>query len=456
MCLMGGVLLAMGVPLASAIQASYTHEMFLDRLNDTARFAAIAQLADVSNELAKVGPELRRYDAVYGIRSVVLAGDGSVRLRSSNAALPTDPLSRERISDALGGRRSEPPRSQWPREKRPMVVAEPLIRGGDAVGAIVTISPTDHLSHRIMVVWVVLIVLGLAALVACYFAADRLARWVLHPVGVLDSATHEIATGKLEARVSAGSGPTELRRLAMSFNDMADNVEASHQQQRAFVADASHQLRNPLSALLLRLEDVASQVSHALRPDAMAALEEGKRLTGTLDGLLELARSEHATGIIVGCDVCPIVRARMVAWQPIARARRIELISVLPRNADAWADESAIMGALDVLLDNALKFSPEGTTVTVQVSVLGDRSLISVRDEGPGLTAAELDRVGNRFWRGGDQQNVAGSGLGLAIARALLEPAEGYLDIAARVSGGLDVRLWLRRAPVISSSVDTN
>ena len=455
MCLMTIVLLAMGIPLARSISNGYTREVFLNRLNDTARFAAIAQQADAANQLDSIQSELQRYDSVYDIRCLVLAGDRSVRLASSQRLLPDDTISVERVSNALGGRRSEPPAAQWPWQGRPMVVAEPLVRGGDVIGAMVTVSPTDRLGRRIALAWAVLLVLGLIALVACFFFADRLARWVLRPVLVLDAATHEVATGRFDARVAADSGPPELRQLVSSFNDMADHVEASLNQQRAFVADASHQLRNPLSALLLRLEDLAARADPEMRVDAQQAAEEGKHLAGILERLLELARAEHVIGSAGDCELVELVRERVITWRPIASSRDIEIRHSGPIRLTAWADATAVAGALDVVLDNACKFSPQHSAIAVTVFVEADSAAISVKDEGPGLTADELARVGDRFWRSRSQQNVAGFGLGLSIARALLEPAGGRLDILTPAAGGLEVRLLLRRSALTSSYADT-
>jgi signal transduction histidine kinase len=455
MCLMTIVLLAMGIPLARSISNGYTREVFLNRLNDTARFAAVAQQADAADQLNSIQAELQRYDSVYGIQCLVLAGDRSVRLASSQRTLPGDATSVQRVSNALGGRRSEPPAAQWPWQGRPMVVAEPLVRGGDVIGAMITVSPTERLGRRIALAWAVLLVLGLVALVACFFFADRLARWVLRPVRVLDAATHEVATGRFDARVGTETGPPELRHLVSSFNDMADHVEASLKQQRAFVADASHQLRNPLSALLLRLDDLATRVEPELRTDANHAVEEGKHLAGILERLLELARAEHVIGSAGNCELVELVRERVTAWQSIATAREIEIRQAGPVRLAAWADAAAVSGALDVVLDNACKFSPQHSTVTVTVFLEADSAAVSVKDEGPGLTADELARVGDRFWRSRSQQNVAGFGLGLSIARALLEPAGGYLDILTPTEGGLEVRLLLRRNAVSSSSAGT-
>ncbi len=130
--------------------------------------------------------------------------------------------------------------------------------------------------------WVIIGAGEVAAMLLALGAALRLTGWVLRPVRVLDATTHDIATGRLKSRVAVAGGPPELRRLARSFNEMADNVEDVLEQQRAFVADASHQLRNPLSALLLRIELLALELPED-NEEIASVRTEGKRLAEVLD-----------------------------------------------------------------------------------------------------------------------------------------------------------------------------
>jgi signal transduction histidine kinase len=288
----------------------------------------------------------------------------------------------------------------------------------------------------------------LLALAGGVVLAERLSRWVLRPVHVLDATAHEIATGRLAARVPAGGGPPELRRLTASFNDMAGHVQDLVEQQRAFVADASHQLRNPLGALLLRLDDLALRLPSPWSGDVGAATDEGHHLARALDRLLELARAEHAGTAPRLADVVPVVDERIGAWRVVAARRGLDLHREGAAGAEAFVDLEALRGALDVLLDNACKFGPDGSQVVVRVGAGQGGVLVSVEDEGPGLDSEELPRAGDRFWRSRRHQNVDGSGLGLAIARTLLEAGGARLEVAANRPRGLSVRLAL---PVLAS-----
>jgi signal transduction histidine kinase len=281
-------------------------------------------------------------------------------------------------------------------------------------------------------------------MVVAVMAAFRLAGWVLRPVRILDRVTHDIATGRMKSRVAAAGGPPELRRLARSFNEMADNVEEVLDQQRAFVADASHQLRNPLSALLLRIELLGLEL-----PDGHEEIgkvrEEGKRLASVLDDLLGLALAEHTEADLALTDIADLAAERVEAWLPVAVREGVELDYAGVAAATGWADPVALSSALDAVVDNALKFTPQGECVRVSTQVRGESVAVIVADGGPGLTDDEISRIGDRFWRSSRHQNIDGSGLGLSIARVLLGQGGGTISYAPGDPHGLRVTLTVPR-----------
>jgi signal transduction histidine kinase len=248
----------------------------------------------------------------------------------------------------------------------------------------------------------------------------------------------------MKSRVAAAGGPPELRRLARSFNEMADNVEEVLDQQRAFVADASHQLRNPLSALLLRIELLGLEL-----PDGHEEIgkvrEEGKRLASVLDDLLGLALAEHAEADLALTDIADLAAERVEAWLPVAVREGVELDYAGVAAATGWADPVALSSALDAVVDNALKFTPQGECVRVSTQVRGESVAVIVADGGPGLTDDEISRIGDRFWRSSRHQNIDGSGLGLSIARVLLGQGGGTISYAPGDPHGLRVTLTVPR-----------
>ncbi|MFH9064796.1 ATP-binding protein [Streptomyces coeruleorubidus] len=452
--LMAAVLLALGVPLAVSLAGAQQQKVVVDRIDDTARFAALAQFVTDSptgtasafeNErLATLSSELDSYYKVYGIRAGVFYRSGRAMAHApAGWSPPKRGEVRDAFDEALLSRRSHDPRQVWPWQRGNLVVASPVIRDGDVVAVVVTDSPTEQMRSRTLNGWLVIGAGEFAAMLLAVGAALRLTGWVLKPVRVLDATTHDIATGRLKSRVAAAGGPPELRRLARSFNEMADNVEDVLEQQRAFVADASHQLRNPLAALLLRIELLSFELPEG-NQEIASVQSEGKRLAQVLDDLLDLALAEHTEADLKITDIGELTAERVAAWSPTAEAKGVHLVGDCPPTT-AWADPVALSSALDGVIDNAVKFTPEGGTVEVTVASNGETSTVVVTDEGPGLTDEELARIGDRFWRSSRHQNIKGSGLGLSIARALLAAGGGSITYDRHEPHGLKVTVAVPR-----------
>ncbi|MEV6962251.1 HAMP domain-containing sensor histidine kinase [Streptomyces sp. NPDC051207] len=447
--LMAAVLLALGVPLAVSVAAAQQQNVVVDRIDDTARFAALAQfVADdptVRDErLETLSRELRSFHRVYGIRAgVFYRADTPMAHAPGTWFLPRSGEVRDAFEEALLSRRSHDPEQVWPWDRHSLVVASPVIRDGDVVAVVVLDSPTGPMRSRILHGWLIIGAGEITAMLLAVGAALRLTGWVLRPVRILDATTHDIATGRLKSRVAATGGPPELQRLARSFNEMADNVENVLEQQRAFVADASHQLRNPLSALLLRIELLALELPEG-NEEIASVQAEGKRLARVLDDLLDLALAEHSKVELKITDIGALTAERVAAWTPTAEAKGVRLVGDCPPTT-AWADPVTLSSALDAVIDNAVKFTPGGESVQVTVSSAAESSMIVVADHGPGLTDDELARVGDRFWRSGRHQNVKGSGLGLSISRALLAAGGGTITYDHHEPHGLEVTVTVPR-----------
>ena len=453
---MAAVLLALGVPLGVSVARAEQQKVVIDRIDDTARFAALAQFVtedgsggsrrtDTDERLETLQTELTSYYEVYGIKAGVFYRN---HIPMANAPttwfLPQAGEVRDSFDEALLSRRSHDPAQVWPWQDGTLVVASPVIRDGDVVAVVVTESPTDSMRSSTLRGWLVIGAGEFAAMLLAVGAALRLTGWVLRPVRVLDATTHDIATGRLKSRVAPSGGPPELRRLARSFNEMADNVEDVLEQQRAFVADASHQLRNPLAALLLRIELLAFELPEG-NEEIASVRTEGKRLAQVLDDLLDLALAEHTEADLRLTDIGELVTERVGAWRPVADEKGVRLAEDCPA-VTGWADPVALSSALDAVIDNALKFTPAGEEVRVSVARDGEFTEIVVADRGPGLREDELARIGDRFWRSGRHQNVKGSGLGLSITRALLAAGGGSIAYASHEPHGLRVTVTVPRS----------
>ncbi|MBN9740558.1 sensor histidine kinase [Amycolatopsis sp. A1MSW2902] len=436
----------LGIPLALSIASSLQQKLFLDRLTDTSRFASLAQRPLLDNELGLLEPKLRRYTEVYGVKVVVVNQDGEPVLSSVGGAVDRTAI-RVPVNEALAARPPEAGPLLMPWASKPLVLAEPILIDGEVRGAVVTESATDHVRTQLLWQWLLLAACALVAFGLALLVALPVVRWTLRPVRRLDEATGALVASVVSGReaepVGESGGPPELRQLGRSFDRMAASVSEALAAQRAFVADASHQLRNPLTALKIRLGNLDGQVTdEAAAADLEAAQVDAKRLNQILDELLSMARAESAGGELVSEDLAEVIADRVADWSVVGAAREVSLESAVDVDgARVLVPPRGLEVVLDALLDNALKFSPSGTSVEVAASVAEDRVTVSVRDHGPGLREDELERAVDRFWRSTAHQNVPGSGLGLAIVTEIVRHSGGEIQLSLPDGGGLRIAM---------------
>ncbi|WP_219418064.1 sensor histidine kinase [Pseudonocardia nigra] len=448
--LVGLLAVGLGVPLALYYAQAAQLGLFTDRLTDTIYYASLAERPITDADPTGLEEELERYDAVFAVAVMVLDRDGELIATSRQPPPVLDEDGQERVALALANRRSETYPLLMPWDDRPLVLAEPVLVDTEVRGVAVTVSPTDALRAEEVRVWSTVAAAGLLAIALGVLVALPIVRWILRPVRRLDEGTGRVAAAVLAGAdaepVADNTGPPELRRLSVSFDRMAETVTHAYAAQRAFVADASHQLRNPLTALHLRLSNLQGHVDAAGADDHVAALEESERLSTLLDGLLALARAER-TAPLATVDVDPAVTDRLDAWRPLAEHMDLRLVRDGTGGLRVVAPSGAIETVLDAVLDNAVKFSPPGGAVRVRTGRADGHVEIRVRDTGPGLAPEELERATDRFWRSPAQSNVDGSGLGLAIAARTVELAGGELRLELPDGGGLCVVARFPAAP---------
>lgn len=441
------VVIGLGAPLAVIVAGSEGQELFLDRLTDTELFASLAQESLSSNDFSALNMELARYEQVYGIQAVVLDTNGTIKARSTTAIDVADPGVHDAVQAAMAGRAPQSGSTLLPWSASPLVVAEPVSLGGEQLGVAVTVSATDHVRDVILFWWSVLAGAAVVAIVLAVLAALPVVRWVLRPLKRLDDATAHLSDAVVAGDdvdpAGISGGPPELRRLSASFDQLAATVTTTLAAQRAFVADASHQLRNPLTALRLRLGNLDGHVEAAAEQHQVAAVAEAERLGRILDELLAMARAESGTVEPVAVDVDQVVKQRVASWQAVAAHRNVSMVLAGEPGGRALAPPRGLEAILDALLENALKFTHEGTLVEVEVRRLDGMVAVSVRDHGPGLRPEELPRATDRFWRSREHQNVHGTGLGLAIVLRIVERVSGSVDVSTPDGGGLMVKVWL-------------
>jgi signal transduction histidine kinase len=230
--------------------------------------------------------------------------------------------------------------------------------------------------------------------------------------------------------------------VASSFDEMADRVERTVQAQREFVSNASHQLRTPLTGIKLRIENAMADAGDSQRADLVAADHEVDRLSEIVNRLLVMSR-QIESGAQTHVDIDEAAARAVDRWRERAERAGSSLELELGRSGGAQGNPADLDQVLDNLLDNAIAYAPG--PIVVATGRRNGRIFVAVADRGPGIPAAEMARVTERFYRAAGTPG-GGSGLGLAIARGLTEKWGGAMTISTREGGGLRVEVLLRSA----------
>jgi two-component system, OmpR family, sensor histidine kinase MprB len=308
---------------------------------------------------------------------------------------------------------------------------------GDRRGAIQLARPLDEVDRQLNRVLLVLLLVGAAGVALGAALAAVVARTALAPIGRFTRRTEELAGDPDPSHRIDADDSDELGRLARSFNTTLDSLERSVEAQRQLVADASHELRTPISSLRANIQTLEhddrlpAAERASLRADIVAELDE---LTALVADIVELARGAKPGEPEDDVRLDEIVEG--VAERARARANGVAIeVSAEPTVVRGAPDR--IQRAVSNLVDNALKWSPDGGRVEIDVA----GGALSVRDHGPGFEESDLPHVFDRFYRANNARALPGSGLGLAIVRQAAEAHGGEVQAANAAGGGAVVRV---------------
>ncbi|MFI6565931.1 sensor histidine kinase [Streptomyces sp. NPDC050534] len=368
-------------------------------------------------------------------------GDCATVYDSSGHVLLSTPCSEVAEDDSAGLVSSElaHPDTRVLQDDQWLTTAVPIGDASDPVGVAVLSRPADPLHDRILAMWGWVALIGVGGLGTAVLMSVLLARWVGRPLRVLDKAAQQLGEGALDARAPGEGGPQEVRRLAATFNTMAARTEALVHGHRAVVADVSHQLRTPLAALRLRLDLLAADAEGDTATELADAQGEISRLSRLVDGMLAVARAEHAVPRPVPVRVDRLVAERVAAWEPVADAGRVRLAADCRPGLSAFLGEGDLEQVLDNLVANALDAVQEGGRVLITGSRQGGTVQLRVVDNGPGMTRAARESAFRRF----GNHEATGTGLGLAIVHRLVTANGGTAELLDSPGGGLTVALSL-------------
>lgn len=445
------VLLVLEVPLGIAYARRQIDELTFDVERDAVALASLSEDALEGTQQIDLQAVAEAYQDRTGGRAVIVDDAGDVVADSDPLrAGPRSFASRPEIATALGGEVATGTRYSRSLDENLLYVAVPVASGGEVHGAVRITYPTSTVDERVERNWYRLGLVAVVTLAAATVVGIVFARSVTRPLRRLQDTATRLGHGDLEARTATDEGPPEVRSLAVAFNDTAGRLEELVTAQEAFVADASHQLRTPLTAIRLQLENVREEVGPEEAEEVDAALAEVGRLSRLVDGLLALARADRTSTTVTAepLDLREVLDERREVWSPVASDQGVAIEVEGPAGVVALATPDHLAGILDNLLANALDVSSAGDTVTLTCRSVAGGVEAHVVDEGPGLRPEERARAFDRFWTTPSSgPRLGGSGLGLPIARRLARADGGDLELRAAPGGGIDAVVRLQAPP---------
>ncbi|WP_229075582.1 HAMP domain-containing sensor histidine kinase [Actinoplanes sp. DH11] len=394
------VLLAFLVPLAVLVR-DFAEDRALSRANDVVR--TVVPLVSDENGL-------RLSVTAQPVPVTVFLPDGSW------IGAPAVPTPAVRLAEARGRALSVSTE-----EGREIVV--PVVGAGGSTTVVRTLVTDEELRQGVTRAWLTLAALGLALILLGLLVADQLARAITRPITELSDVSHRLASAELTARARP-SGPRELREVAGALNHLAGRIQELLAAEREQIADLSHRVRTPLTALRLEAESLRDPEESARV--SSAADEVARAVTA----VIQQARRRDAPPARSSCDATAVVRDRVAFWAVLAEDTGRSVTQTLPDQPLPVAVAADDLGAaLDALLGNVFAHTPDGTSFSVTLTRrTGGGAILEVADEGPGFPPSAARRG----------VSAGGStGLGLDIARR----AATAFDVGTGASGGAAVRM---------------
>ncbi len=427
---------AVVIPAAIFLAQRHTSALLNDRLLDAARFVSLIESAEGEDD-ARLTAELDHYAELYSSRIWLIGRDSEeIHVVGEGAADGPPEQALEMLDLAMSGDQPTSERTVTPFGPQTLSLVTPVGHDSQVSAALIMEFPTDSVQRRVLQGWAIV---GLAAALpagALCAATWPIAGWVLRPLRRLATSIDRVRRGEMDVEVEIDSGPPELRGVAESFNEMSRTVVSTLERQQQFVADASHQLRNPLAALHVGLENLEANLEPGedSRESYEEAMQTVLRMEALVDDLLQASSLASAQEAPLSTGMGSL---RESSWHALAASYGARVVVTLEPAAVAQPT-GGMETLVEELLENAFRL---GRADTVLVSGVSQEAAgtyrLTVDDDGRGLAQDELHLPGTRFWRSSQSQNLPGSGLGLSILKQGVADAGGTLSVSHSSRGGL-------------------
>jgi two-component system, OmpR family, sensor kinase len=436
------VIVALLVPLALNLSRRVDAEVRSEARGQAQLLAAflsgrLDERAQLERLVANSARDLGGRVIVVGRRGRLLADSEGSELESTSYA------SRPEIADALRGRPTQGERHSDSLGVDLLFTAVPVVSRGRPEGAVRVTQSVDAVQSEVRSDVLALVGVAAVVLLLGLGLAWMLAGTLARPLRRLAATARGVAGGELDAQARV-EGSSEQREVASAFNDMTGRLARALRSQREFVANASHQLRTPLTGLRLRLEAASLKAKDPeVERELLAAERETVRLARLLTELLTLAR-ERERPEPEDVSLAEVAVAAHERWEGPAQTGGRRLLVRGEGDPVVAATAADLAVVLDNLVENALNYSATGTVVAIEWGADAGAARLVVLDEGPGIAPAERERVFERFFRGEASRGGApGTGLGLSVVEALAARWDGTARLVDRPEGGTQAEVVL-------------
>ena len=380
-----------------------------------------------------------RFIRISKADGTVLYVSGNPREQSFDPALiplPQDYTSK--VTERIGNLRNE--------QHILLVGLRTAINGGDYILEMGTaITPAETALHKLIVT--LLFSLPVIVLIAATGGAF-LVRHALRPVEIMRTTAEQISFGKLRQRLPLSHSGDAIDQLAQTLNKMLDRLDLAYEQASRFSADASHEIRTPLSIMRGEIENILNKPPADWRDRIGSVLEETERLSLIVESLFSLARLDAGEAKIRNehCDLAELVRSTLDQMRLMADEKNISVTVDAPKPVYVRGDAARLRQVIVNLLDNAIKYTLPGGSVTISAQATGPSASLTVKDNGVGIPADALPHIFERFYRADkvrSRTSIPGAGLGLSIVQAICQAHGGSINAASQEGAGTTLAITL-------------
>ena len=329
------------------------------------------------------------------------------------------------------------------------IYGEPFVIGGVLQGYILAVSPISEIFGFLVQMGVLFLLSMLLMLMASSIVINYSTGLLVQPLEAISRAASAFGSGNLAARVKV-TGDDEIANLARVFNDMADSVEELENTRRSFVANLSHELRTPMTTISGYIDGILDgTIPYEQQNKYLGiALDEMKRLSRLTQSLLDIARMEAATepAALAEMNAWDIILSVMLGSERRISEKNIEVPELDIKPLPVLCNPDMLHQIIHNLVDNAIKFTPEGGKLSVRAEGVGDRMRIHVRNSGDGISPEDLPRVFERFYKSDKSRALdkSGTGLGLYIVKMLAERMDGSIRVESEYGSYAEFIVELR------------